>query len=99
MAVENQDYEIVKLLLADKNINVNAYSKFKENEIVVNIWLFLNKILHCIFYKAALHAAIENNDVKMVQLLLSCDHIDVNRKYISYFFFLIKLVDTLIKFI
>lgn len=47
--------------------------------------LFLNKILYYNFYKAALHAAIEKNDVKMVQLLLSCDHIDVNRKYISKF--------------
>lgn len=48
-------------------------------------FFFFNKILSDI-YKAPLHLAIEKNNVDIVQLLLSCENIDVNLKSIYEIF-------------
>lgn len=42
----------------------------------------LNKICNMLFYESALHIAIENKNLEMINLLLSYNTFDVNANYI-----------------
>lgn len=45
--------------------------------------LFSNEILKLLFHSAALHLAVEKENVEIVKLLLACENIKVNLKNIS----------------
>lgn len=80
-AVKQDKTEIVKLLLADKRIDINCKSVWMH----INLWynFFLSKFNYLwnptlLFNYTALMYASENGNIKIVQLLLSYENIDIN---------------------
>lgn len=86
LAIENKNTEIVSILLKHPKINVNVL-KLEKKYLYDKIFGYANtkKIYKTRFIKTALFAAIENDDVEMVRLLLTAPKIDVNKKSKSDF--------------
>ena len=82
LAVEYKNREIVSVLLNHPNINVNCEMNSKKKYWLhsINGWVAMYREKFIQSIETPLLAAIENEDVSMVQLLLSHPKIDVNLK-------------------
>lgn len=77
LAVNNENKEIVKLLLSNKNINVNQMSIFYRYS-SERIHDFQVDNTRFEVNKNPLHLAIEKGNIEIVKLLLQCEKIDIN---------------------
>ena len=79
IAVENEYFQIVELLLSNDKININCLCKIEKG----------NNERYAINYscdeKAALHICVQKRNKKIVNLLLQNQNIDINMKLLSYY--------------
>ena len=78
VAVEVENVEIVKLLLEKENIDINLLCILRYYFVIQLLLFCLNEITKCFFKKAALHVAVEKENIEIVKLLLKNQKTDIN---------------------
>lgn len=79
MAVEMKNLNVCKALLANNDIDINLQSSNAE-EIKKSINFDLRNHHRKNELRTALHLAVNNNDIEIIQLLLDNQKIDINSK-------------------
>ena len=94
MAIEKNDISIVKLLLSNKNLDINS----KKIELSQYYGEKIEILLYWIYELTALNIAVEYSNIEIIKLLLANDKIDINEisivKKIHNLLFLITFLFT-----